>query len=121
VTGLSFTDTILVSKKVYQITRESEAKLKTQGDAPPDDKAVSKAQLRRDLSNNLIQVNPKEPVRQQERDVVRQQLVYGWLFQTEYNKHPEHPSTASKIVYWSRGIIGLRLDIYLVATKKLTG
>jgi hypothetical protein len=57
VTGLSFTDTILVSKKVYQITRESEAKLKTQGDAPPDDKAVSKAQLRRDSSNNLIQLD----------------------------------------------------------------
>jgi hypothetical protein len=54
VTGLSFTDAILVSKKIYQITRESEAKLKTQGDTPPDDKAVSKAQLRRDSSNNLI-------------------------------------------------------------------
>jgi hypothetical protein len=92
VTGLSFTDTILVSKKVYQITRESEAKLKTQGDAPPDDKAVSKAQLRRDSSNNLIQVNPKEPVTQQARLVISKKC----------NKHPGRPSTASKIVYWSR-------------------
>ena len=74
VTGLSFTDAILVSKKIYQITRESEAKLKTQGDTPPDDKAVSKAQLRRDSSNNLIQVNPKEPVTQQVRYVARKQL-----------------------------------------------
>jgi hypothetical protein len=113
VTGLSFIDTVLVSKKIDQITRESEAKLKTQGDVPPDEKAVSKAQLRRDPLNNLIQVNPKEPGTQQVRYVVRQQLVYSWLFQTEYNKHPEHPSTASKIVYWSRWIIGLRLDIYL--------
>ena len=42
-TGLSFTDTVLVSKKIYQITRESEAKLKTEGDTPPDDKVVSKS------------------------------------------------------------------------------
>jgi hypothetical protein len=74
VAGLSFTDAILVSKKIYQITRESEAKLKTQGDTPLDDKAVSKAQLRKDSSNNLIQGNPKEPVTQQARLVISKKV-----------------------------------------------